>query len=131
MRRRSGTTGNGYINCTHFHNAIQKYGWDNFEHIVLIDHLSLKMANIIEDELIKKYNTMNSLYGYNMVSGGKNIKRRQEVTDKIAEKNRHPSQETLRKMSLASTGRKHSAEVIEKFVKVILVKNAQKSQKRK
>ena len=75
------------------------------------------MANIIEDELIKKYNTMNSLYGYNMVSGGKNVKRRQEVTDKIAEKNRHPSKETLRKMSLASTGRKHSAEVIEKIRK--------------
>ena len=117
MRRRSGTTGNGYINCTHFYNAIQKYGWDNFEHIVLIENLSLEMANIIEDELIKKYNTMNSLYGYNMVSGGKNIRRRQEVTDKIAEKNRHPSKETLRKMSLASTGRKHSAEVIEKIRK--------------
>lgn len=76
MRRRSGTTGNGYINCIHFYNAIQKYGWDNFEHIVLIENLSLEMANIIEDELIKKYNTMNSLYGYNMVSGGKNIRRR-------------------------------------------------------
>lgn len=117
MSRRSGTTGNGYINCTHFYNAIQKYGWDNFEHIVLIENLSLEMANIIEDELIKKYNTMNSLYGYNMVSGGKNIRRRQEVTDKIAEKNRHPSKETLMKMSLASTGRKHSAEVIEKIRK--------------
>lgn len=117
MRRRSGTTGNGYINCTHFYNAIQKYEWDNFEHIVLIENLSLEMANIIEDELIKKYNTMNSLYGYNMVSGGKNIRRRQEVTDKIAEKNRHPSKETLRKMSLASTGRKHSDEVIEKIRK--------------
>lgn len=75
------------------------------------------MANIIEEELIEKYNTMNSLYGYNMMSGGDNKRRRQEVTDKIAEKNRHPSQDTLRRMSIASTGRKHSVEVIEKIRK--------------
>ena len=60
---------------------------------------------------------MNNKIGYNMIAGGNNRKRRQEVTDKIAEKNRHPSLETLRKMSIASTGRKHSPEVIEKIRK--------------
>lgn len=58
---------------------------------------------------------MDRRYGYNMIAGGNNKKRRQEVTDRIAEKNRHPSPETLRKMSIASTGRKHSPEVIEKI----------------
>lgn len=52
-----------------------------------------------------------------MIAGGNNRRRRQEVTDKIAEKNRHPSPETLRRMSIASTGRKHSPEVIEKIRK--------------
>lgn len=43
---------------------------------------------------------MNNKIGYNMIAGGNNRKRRQEVTDKIAEKNRHPSPETLRKCQL-------------------------------
>lgn len=60
---------------------------------------------------------MNSSIGYNMIAGGNNRRRRQEVTDKIAEKNRHPSSETLRRMSIASTGRKHSPEAIEKIRK--------------
>lgn len=51
-------SGIGYKHSTHFYNAIQKYGWENFEHIILIDSLSLEMANIIEEELIKKYNSM-------------------------------------------------------------------------
>ena len=60
---------------------------------------------------------MNNRIGYNMIAGGNNRRRRQEVTDKIAEKNRHPSSETLRRMSIASTGRKHSPEAIEKIRK--------------
>ena len=66
------SNGNAYKNCRHFWNAIQKYGWENFEHIVLIENLSLEMANIIEEELIKKYNTTNHNNGYNMKSGGLN-----------------------------------------------------------
>lgn len=115
LKIRFGHNGANYKHCSHFWNAIQKYGWDNFEHIVLISGVSLELANIFEEELIRKYNTMNNRLGYNMIAGGNNRKRRQEVTDKIAEKNRHPSSETLRKMSIASTGRKHSPEVIEKI----------------
>ena len=40
-----------------FNNAINKYGWNNFKHVVLIDGLSLEMANIVEEELIKKYSS--------------------------------------------------------------------------
>ena len=62
--------GFGYKNNTHFWNAIQKYGWNGFEHIVLIENLTLSEANIIEEELIKKYETTNPQYGYNLRSGG-------------------------------------------------------------
>lgn len=83
---------NGYEHCRHFWNAIQKYGWDNFEHIILVDNLSIDMANIIEEELIKKYNTTNHNNGYNMKSGGLN---------------HIPSEETRKLMSEAHSGERH------------------------
>ena len=55
LNRRWNTDGSGYKTNTHFWNAIQKYGWDNFNHVVLIEDLSLEEANLIEEELIKKY----------------------------------------------------------------------------
>lgn len=74
---------------------------------------------------------MNNKIGYNMIAGGNNRKRRQEVTDRIAEKNRHPSPETLRKMSIASTGRKHTPDVIEKIRKSNTGKIRSKEARRK
>ena len=50
--RRRWNNGWGYRNNYHFNKAIQKYGWNNFQHIVIFENLSLEVANIIEDELI-------------------------------------------------------------------------------
>ena len=53
-----------------FKKAIDKYGWNNFNHIVLYKHLTKEQACLKEQELIKKYNTMNENYGYNLCEGG-------------------------------------------------------------
>ena len=34
--------GRGYKTSERFYNAIQKYGWNNFEHIILYTNLSLE-----------------------------------------------------------------------------------------
>ena len=65
--------GKGYIGCRHFWNAIQKYGWDNFEHIVLFEVDNQELANISEQFLIQKYKSNNPNYGYNILSGGSNM----------------------------------------------------------
>ncbi len=56
------------------YNAIQKYGWDNIEHIILYEGLSFEAATAKEKELIKKHKTNCSRYGnefgYNMTDGG-------------------------------------------------------------
>lgn len=66
--------GLNYQKCPYFYNAIQKYEWDNFEHIVLIDGLNKEIADIIEKELIQKYHTTKPECGYNLQSGGSNGK---------------------------------------------------------
>ena len=53
-----------------FYNAIQKYGWDNFEHLILYESLTEKQACKIEMELIEAFDTCDAEYGYNATIGG-------------------------------------------------------------
>lgn len=62
--------GTGYRGQKYFYNAIQKYGWDNFEHIILNNHLSKEEAYLLESKYISEYSSNNHEYGYNISSGG-------------------------------------------------------------
>lgn len=69
---RFGKNGIQYKKCPYFWNAIKKYGWNQFKHIVLFENLTSEMANLIEIELIKKYKSNIPDYGYNLAKGGSN-----------------------------------------------------------
>lgn len=62
--------GKGYIDNTHFWNAIVKHGWNNFEHNIIATDLSLEDACKLECELIAEHDTMNPDCGYNHTTGG-------------------------------------------------------------
>ena len=62
--------GLGYKKQKQFYNAICKYGWDNFEHIILFENLTKDEACQKEQELIKKYKSNDRNYGYNLSEGG-------------------------------------------------------------
>lgn len=62
--------GSGYEKCPYFYHAIQKYGWDGFEHEVIASNLTLEEANKFEKILIEKLETTNSAFGYNLSAGG-------------------------------------------------------------
>ena len=115
----------GYKNSTHFWNAIQKYGWDNFEHIVLFDNLSQERANIIEEYLIKKYDSSNRSKGYNIRLGGKNSRLPKEIRQKISKAHMGKTipEEVRKKISEATKGennpfygRTHSEETRKRMV---------------
>ena len=60
----------GYSHNPHFSAAIKKYGWDNFEHIIIASNLLKQEAEKLEHELITKEQTNQARYGYNLTSGG-------------------------------------------------------------
>lgn len=64
--------GNGYREHPVMWRAIQKYGWDNIEHLIIAEQLNQEEALKMEAELIKQYKTFPpSLgFGYNATSGG-------------------------------------------------------------
>ena len=62
--------GQGYTKNPYFYKAIQKYGWKNFTHEILYTDLEERQAGIMEISLIRYYNSTNTNFGYNVLSGG-------------------------------------------------------------
>ena len=72
--------GHGYRSNVLFYRAIQKYGWESFEHSVLFDGLTRKEAYVKEIELISTFNASNPQFGYNIDKGGNGSNRISEAT---------------------------------------------------
>lgn len=108
----------GYQYCPHFWKAIQKYGWDSFNHEILMDGLTKEEAEAWEVKLIAEYHSADYALGYNLSSGGKGTgKHSEETKEKIgnARRGAHHTEEAKRKMSEAHLGKELSAEHIEKL----------------
>ena len=64
------SNGSGYKKNFYFYRAIQKYGWDSFQHTILFEGLTLDEAKAIEIHLIKEWNLTDKQFGYNLREGG-------------------------------------------------------------
>lgn len=73
-KRRWRPNGEGYKSNPYFWHAIQKYGWDSFEHNIIAEGLSEDDAYNLEKELIAKYKSNDLVHGYNIAPGGKHNK---------------------------------------------------------
>lgn len=60
--------GNGYT--SYFKNAIKKYGWNNFDHQILYEHLTEEEAINKEIELIEEMQLNDRTKGFNICKGG-------------------------------------------------------------
>lgn len=103
--------GNHYKGNKHFYRAILKYGWENIRHEIVANGLTKEQACAKEIELIAKYDSTNSRYGYNNSTGGEcgaaGVHPSAETRRKISEANKgkYVSPETRRKISEARKGR--------------------------
>lgn len=147
-------SGHGYKNCCRFWNAIQKYGWKNFDHEIIASNLTANEADNFERLLIEKLNTTNPQFGYNLISGGtKNKRHSEESKEKMrkakigvydGEKNpnygKHHSEETKEKIRQShlgkkwpsdkphfNLGKKHSAETKQKMTNARFGNNSKRN----
>ena len=101
--------GRGYRKNDHFWRAIQKYGWDSFEHEILLTGLSPEEAFLEEQRLIQKYGSQDYENGYNFSSGGEG-----GATGLGGEKHpmygKHHSPETKARLSALKKGVPYSPE---------------------
>lgn len=123
------SNGNGYKKGTHFRNAIDKYGWDSFEHKIIKDNLTKSEASYWEKYYISFYNSTDRRYGYNISSGGEHGGHPQtlETRKKISKngyrggmKGKKHSDDTKAKMSQSRIGKHFSDNSKDKMKKSAL-----------
>lgn len=113
-------SGNGYKKQEKFWKAIEEYGWDNFEHIILEENLSENEVDKKEQYWITFYDCVKN--GYNSNSGGHHYIPSEETKEKVRQANlgeKNPnygkprSEETKEKIRQSNLGQKRSPEAIE------------------
>lgn len=127
--------GRGYKHCPHMEAAIQKYGWDNIQHEILVTGATKETAEAIEIAMIARYRANDRRFGYNTDRGGSTgAKHTPETRARIGAANHtriwtpearqklreyklaHPTTpETAKRIGEANRGRKHRPESIEKI----------------
>lgn len=142
-KRRWRFDGSAYKNNIHFWNAIQKYGWNNFQHEVIAQNLTRDEACNFEMVLIDKLKSNNCQYGYNRSSGGevnqgyslsketkeklskafkgRRLSEKQRLALINANKGHHRSEETKKKISMANSHPKNE----ETKLKISIAKQGQ------
>lgn len=107
--------GNGYKKQL-FYKAIQKYGWNNFEHYILFENLTKSEAEQKEIEFIKIYNSHCCKYGYNVL---KDINKNKTEKNLRKKRNtREVKESTKEKIRKANLGKHLSNQTKEKLSKL-------------
>lgn len=104
-------SGNGYKYQPHFFNAIQKYGWDNIDHMIFETTSELTMF-FWEKVLIHHYKTNDKRYGYNCSDGGesgsKGYKFTNEQKKRISQKKKGHKVSTATRLKISNKKKGHT-----------------------
>lgn len=117
--QRWGGGGIGYRSQRTMWGAIQKYGWDNIEHIILFKDLPYAKAQEEEQRLIAKYGTNQPEFGYNLTLGGEGVLGYKYTEEQLINHKsflgKHLSEEVKQKLSKLHTGVRHTEETKRKM----------------
>lgn len=102
--------GKGYAHSPHMRAAINKYGWENFEHEVLLAGLTKEEAEAAEIRLIAEYRSNDRRYGYNADAGGSAPGRMSEETRRKIAAHMYGDNNPTRRYGHPMKGKKHTEE---------------------
>ena len=126
-KQRWGKNGVGYKSSPLFSKAIEKYGWENFKHEILEEHVPTQKIDERERYWIAYYKSNDRKFGYNIEAGGCSHKEVSEETRKklsAVHKGKPKSAEHRKKLSLANLGHHNTPEAeakrIAKRIKPVL-----------
>lgn len=114
--KRWGYSGQKYTHSQKFNNAIKKYGWDNFDHVILC-RTDKEKAKVLEKALIAHYKRNN--ISYNLADGGIGIdciteENKKAISDRMRNnhpmKGKHHTPEARAKISEANRKRVYTEE---------------------
>ena len=111
VERRWRYDGSVYRKCLLFYHAIQKYGWDCFEHKILYEVNTKEEAEVLEQKLIMDYKSNNADFGYNIANGGSVHHISEQTKKKISQK----LKENYIKENHPNYGKKYSDEMKKKL----------------
>lgn len=97
--------GKGYDYNSYFTRAIQKYGWDNFQHEIVASNLTEEEAKNFEKILIEKLKSNIRKYGYNLSAGGDGVSGVQRFGEDNSFYGKHHSDESRKKISKSRMGK--------------------------
>lgn len=105
-------SGVGYKPQPRMWRAIQKYGWENVEHIIIARYVNIETAKNMEIDLIAMYDSTNRKHGYNASPGGWIMG--DESKKKLSEScmGRKLSEEHKEKLRQANLGKKPSEKAL-------------------
>lgn len=106
---RWGTNGRGYTK-QRFYEAIQEFGWDNFDHTILETGLNSVQADIREKYWISYFNSQEP-NGYNIDPGGNGKSPETRARMSIAQKNRWDTMDPETRMYMTNQLRQHRIDV--------------------
>ena len=106
--------GAGYKTCSFFYAAIQKYGWDNFEHIILEQgEMDAEEASQKEIQYILFYDSTNPEKGYNIQSGGFSTISPNALPKALAWMKEHPEFGLARAQDMLKWQKEHPEEALQ------------------
>lgn len=122
--------GKAYKGCTYFNNAINKYGWNNFEHIILEQgDWDQETLDKKEQYYIDLYWAKNPDYGYNIKDGGSKSISPNALPQALLWMKQHPEFGKARAQDMLKWQKEHPEEALAMRMKNI--KKASEARKRK